>query len=597
MISAVLSRFWLSVFLALTLLLTSCNPTQLKTEAAQVSQWVTSTIGDPKTFNYAFNQEFPHVFLFTTEGLTTLNGITAKIEPALAESWEVSEDKKRITFTLRPGLQWSDGEPLTADDVIFTYQDVIFNPAIPTDWKDFLKVGASGVFPKIRKISDRQVEFIFPEPFAPFLSTTTGPSTNSVGILPKHILAKSITTADANGKPQFLSTWGTDTDPSKVVVNGAYKIASYAPGQRVIFERNPYYWRKDEQGDPQPYIERIVWQIIESTDTIVLQFRSQGLDVVEISPENFSLLKREEKRGKFKVYNGGAKFQKVFIAFNLNKGKRNNRPLIDPIKSRWFNNLEFRQAVAYAIDRQTMLNNVFRGLGAVQDSPIDIQSPFYISPQQGLKAYNYNPQKAKELLLQAGFKYNAKKQLLDGEENRVRFSLITNSENKTRVAMGAQIKQDLSKIGIQVDYNPIAFNTLTDKLSNTLDWECHLLGFTGGIEPHDGANVWLPDGGLHSFNQKEPLGEEPLTGREIADWEAEIGRLYIEGSQELDEAKRKAIYAQTQRLTQEYLPFIHLVSPLSLVAVRDRIQGMEYSALGSQGGTLWDKYKLKVVPK
>nr|MBA2749258.1 ABC transporter substrate-binding protein [Tatlockia sp.] len=543
------------------------------------------------------NQEFPHVFLFTTEGLTTLNGITAKIEPALAESWQVSDDKKHITFTLRQGLQWSDGEPLTADDVVFTYQDIIFNPAIPTDWKDFLKVGASGVFPKIRKLSDRQVEFIFPEPFAPFLSTTTGASTNSVGILPKHILAKSITTKDAKGKPQFLSTWGTDTDPRKVIVNGAYKIASYAPGQRVIFERNPYYWRKDAQENPQPYIERIIWQIIESTDTIVLQFRSKGLDVVEISPENFSLLKREEKRGKFTVYNGGAKFQRVFIAFNLNKGKRNNRPLIDPIKSRWFNTLEFRQAVAYAIDRQTMLNNVFRGLGAVQDSPIDIQSPFYISPQQGLRAYNYNPQKAKELLLQAGFKYNAKKQLLDAKGNRVRFSLITNSENKTRVAMGAQVKQDLSKIGIQVDYNPIAFNTLVDKLSNSLDWECHLLGFTGGIEPHDGANVWLTNGGLHSFNQKEPPGEEPLTGREIADWEAEIGRLYIKGSQELDEARRKAIYAETQKLTQEYLPFIHLVSPLSLVAVRDRIQGVEYSALGSQGGTMWDKYKLKVVTK
>ena len=588
-------RFWLTVLLIFSL--TSCNPTELKTEAAQVSQLVTSTIGDPKTFNYAFNQEFPHVFLFTSEGLTTLNGITAKIEPALAESWQVSGDKKRITFTLRAGLQWSDGEPLTADDVVFTYQDVIFNPAIPTDWKDFLKVGAKGVFPKIRKLSDRQVEFIFPEPFAPFLSTTTGASTNSVGILPKHILAKSITTKDAKGKPQFLSTWGTDTDPRKVIVNGAYKIASYAPGQRVIFERNPYYWRKDSQGNRQPYIERIVWQIIESTDTIVLQFRSKGLDVVEISPENFSLLKREEKRGKFTVYNGGAKFQKVFIAFNLNKGKRNNRPLIDPIKSRWFNTLEFRQAVAYAIDRQTMLNNVFRGLGAVQDSPIDIQSPFYISPQQGLRAYNYNPQKAKELLLQAGFKYNAKKQLLDAEGNKVRFSLITNSENKTRVAMGAQVKQDLSKIGIQVDYNPIAFNTLVDKLSNSLDWECHLLGFTGGIEPHDGANVWLTDGGLHSFNQKELPGEEPLIGREIAEWEAEIGQLYIEGSQELDEARRKAIYAKTQKLTQEYLPFIHLVSPLSLVAVRDRIQGLEYSALGSQGGTMWDKYKLKVVTK
>lgn len=608
MISTVFLRLrpWLTILLTLTLALicqltlTSCSPTELKTEAAQVSQWVTSTIGDPKTFNFAFNQEFPHVFLFTAEGLTTLNSITGEIEPALAESWEISADKKRIIFTLRERLKWSDGEPLTADDVIFTYEDVIFNKQIPTDWKDTLKIGQSGAFPKIRKIDARHVEFILPEPFAPFLSTTIGGSTNtsSVGILPKHALATSITTKDSKGQPQFLSTWGTNTDPAKIIVNGPYKIESYTPSQRVVFRRNPYYWRKDSQGNQLPYVERIVWQIIESTDTIVLQFRSGGLDSVEISPENFSLLKREEKRGKFTVYNGGPKFQKAFISFNLNKGRRSNgQPVVDPIKSRWFNTLAFRQAVAHAIERQTMLNNIFRGLGTVQNSPIDIQSPYYLSPEQGLKVYEYNPQRAKELLLGAGFKYNSRGQLLDAEGNRVRFSLITNTENKTRVAMGAQIRQDLSKIGIQVDYNPISFNTLTDKLSNSLDWECYLLGLTGGIEPHDGANAWLPDGGLHSFNQKPQPGQEPLIGQEVADWEAEIGRLYIRGAQELDEAKRKEVYAETQRLAQEYLPFIHLVDPFSLVAVRDRVQGVKYSALGSLGGTLWNKYELKVREK
>lgn len=604
MISAIVLRLWrlpaillmLTIALTCQLTLTSCDPTALKTEAAQVSQWVTSTIGDPKTFNYAFNQEFPHVFLFTTEGLTTINGMTGEIEPALAESWEISEDEKRIVFTLRDGLKWSDGELLTADDVVFTYQDIIFNKQIPTDWKDGLRIGSSGAFPQIRKIDNRTVEFILPEPFAPFLSSTTGGSTNSVGILPKHALAASIIAKDAKGQPQFLSTWGTDTDPAKIIVNGSYKIESYTPSQRVVFRRNPYYWRKDEQGNQLPYVERIVWQIIESTDTAIFQFRSRGLDIVEISPENFSLLKREEKRGKFTVYNGGPRFSRNFISFNLNKGQTNGKSVVDPIKSRWFNTLAFRQAVAHAIDRQTMLNNVFRGVGVLQDSPIDIQSPYYLSPEQGLKVYDYNPQKAKKLLLKAGFKYNSRSQLLDADGNRVRFSLITNTENKTRVAMGAQIRQDLSEIGIQIDYNPISFNTLTDKMTNSLDWECLLLGFiTGVIEPNDGANVWLPDGGLHSFNQKPLAGQEPLIGREVADWEAEIGRLYIKGAQEFDEVKRKAIYDQTQRLTQEYLPYIHLVTQLSLAAVRDRVQGVKYSALGSQGGTLWNKYELKVT--
>jgi peptide/nickel transport system substrate-binding protein len=595
-------RRWLSVILILLLGLncqlffTSCNPANFKTNAAQVSQWVTGTIGDPKTFNYAFNQEYPHVFLFTAEGLTTLNAITGKIEPALAQSWNISNDKKRITFTLREGLKWSDGEPLTADDVIFTYQDIIFNPKIPTDWKDGVKVGSSGVFPKIRKIDNRRVEFTFPEPFSPFLYTTTGGSTNSIAILPKHALEASIKTQDANGNPQFLSTWTTGTDPAKVIVNGPYKIESYTPSQRVVFRRNPYYWRKDSQGNQLPYVERIVWQIIESTDTMVLQFRSRGLDTVLVTPENFSLLKREEKRGKFTIYNGGAEFTTTFISFNLNKGQRQNgQSLINPIKSRWFNQLAFRQAVAHAINRKAILTNVFRGIGTLQNSPIEMQSPFYTPPSKGVKVYDYNPEKAKKLLLTAGFKYNTRNELLDADENRVRFTLLTNVENKTRVTMGSQIKQDLSRIGIQVDFNPITFNTLTDKLSNSLDWESYIGGFVGGPEPHDGANVWLPDGGLHVFNQKAQPGREPLIGREVPDWEAEIGRLYIKAAQEFDQQKRKEIYAETQRISQEYLPFIYLVNPLSLAAVRDRIQNVKFSALGSQRGALWNKYEIKVA--
>src|SRR5689334_19906924 len=115
---------------AIALALTSCNPANLKTEAAPVTQVVTSVLSDPKTFNYALNQESPSIFGLTYEGLTTENGY-GEVEPALAESWTISEDSKRIIFTLRPGLKWSDGKPLTADDVIFSYKDIYLNEAIP----------------------------------------------------------------------------------------------------------------------------------------------------------------------------------------------------------------------------------------------------------------------------------------------------------------------------------------------------------------------------------------------------------------------------------------------------------------------------------
>jgi peptide/nickel transport system substrate-binding protein len=157
--------------------------------------------------------------------------------------------------------------------------------------------------------------------------------------------------------------------------------------------------------------------------------------------------------------------------------------------------------------------------------------------------------------------------------------------------MASQIKQNLSLIGMQVDINAIEFTTLLDKLNNTIDWECYLLGFTGGIEPNDGSNIWSPNGASHRFNQPAKPGQPPIEGRVISDWEQEIGRLYIQGAQELDEAKRKAIYAKTQQITQENLPFIYLVNPLALAAVRDRVKGVEFTALG---GTLWNIDQLKL---
>ena len=581
-------RFLLLItIIAFTLIgITACNPTKLKTSTAQVPQLVTSILSDPKTFNAALSSESPNIFGYTYEGLLTQNPIDGKIEGALAKSWEISPDKTKITFTMREGLKWSDGEPLTVDDVVFTYNDIYLNQDIPTDTRDVLRVGKDRKLPTVKKIDNTRVEFSVPEPFRPFL-LSTGSS-----ILPAHILEKSVKTKNKDGKLEFLSKWGVDTPPEELIVNGPYKLERYDTSQRIIFRRNPYYWRKDTQGKPQPYIERIIWQIVESTDTSLLQFRSGDLDSIGVSPDYFSLLKVQEKQGNFKIYNGGPSSSTSFISFNLNKGKRNDQLLVDPIKSKWFNNVQFRQAVAYAIDRQTMLNNTFRGLGTPQNSPISVQSPYFLSPEKGLKVYKYNPEKAKELLIQGGFKYNEKNLLVDDQGNEVRFALLTNAGNRIRESMGSQIKQDLSKIGIQVDFTPLAWNTFIDKLSNTLDWDACLIGLTGGLEPNDGANVWSPEGGLHMFNQKPQAGQKPIVGWEVADWEKKINELYIQGAQEFDEAKLKEIYGESQQLTQEYLPFIYLVNSYSLSAIRNRFQGIQFSALG---GAFWNIHEIKVT--
>ena len=583
---------WKAVVLLLligmcSLLLWGCS---VKSEVLK-NRLVVPLDSDIKTFNPVLVQDAYSgiVIGYTLTGLISENAITNELEPELAEKWEFQQGGKQLIFTMRPNLKWSDGQPLTVDDVLFTYQDVIFNEKIPTGSRDVLRIGKSQTLPKIEKLDDRRISFLLSEPFAPALRTLGGS-----GILPKHIFESTLK-ADPNApdkKLKFLETWNLSTPISQLVGSGPYIIQEYRPSERIIYKPNPYYWKKGK-----PNIEQFVMQIVESPDTALLRFRSGDLDMYRLRGEDYQLLKRFEQRDRYKIYNAGPSTGQAFIMFNLNKGKnpKTNESFVDPIKSRWFNDVNFRRAVAYAVNREAIITNLSRGLAQSQDSPISIPSPYYLAPEKGLKTYDYQPEKSKEILLQAGYKYDDQQQLLDTQGNQVRFTLL--SPTGGRVAVGAQIKNDLEKIGMKIDFTPVDFRIISDKLDNSKQWDATILGFTGGAEPNSAINLWATDGDSHLFN-KGPVGEEqPFIGREVADWEKKIHNLMIQGAQELDETKRKAIYAEYQQLVQEQLPLIHLTIPLYLVAVRDRVDNTQVSALaGSTGvtGALWNLEQLKL---
>ncbi len=555
-----------------------------RTERANVSTLIRTALGEPKTFNYFLVTESTSsdVLGFLYAGLIDIDQTTSEIIPALAESWIISEDGKTITYTLKENLKWSDGEPLTVDDVVFTYNELVLNEEIPTDTRDVLRIGAEGKLPVVRKLDERRVEFKIPEPFAPFLRVT------GVAILPKHALEDSVKNKDSNGQPLFLTKWGTNTNPAEIVGNGPYTIKRFVPGERIVFQRNPFYWEEGPNGEQQPYIEEMIWPVVSSQDAEFVRFRSGDADIMNVTPDNFGLMKQDEEQGNYTVYNGGPVTGRLFMTFNLNKGIVNGKPAVDPKKSAWFNNVAFRQAVAHAIDRESMLNNVFKGLGEMQNSQIAPQSPYY--DVSDVKIYDYDTEQSKRLLTSAGFEYQGSK-LHDAEGNPVRFTLRTNVGNKIREAAGAQIKQNLELIGITVDFQPIDFNKMIEDLDGSLAWDAIILSFGAGVEPNSSNNLWSAEGGLHFFNQ-QPVGQPPLPGRVVYDWEQKISDLYVQAAQELDETKRKALYAQTQQLVQENLPFIHLIGQYSMVAVRNKIENVKYTVTG---GVLWNINELRIA--
>ncbi|MBD2102939.1 ABC transporter substrate-binding protein [Leptolyngbya sp. FACHB-261] len=571
----------LVLVLVVTGLLGACSASP----AAPPPQLLLSSISDPKTFNcvIANDSASTEACGYLYEGLISKNGITQEFEGSLAESWQVLDDGQRIVFKLRRGLKWSDGQPLTTNDVVFTFNDLYFDERIPAPIRDILRIGDAGVLPEVRKLDDLRVEFKLPEPFSPFLEAV------GAAIFPEHILRSTLTPKTAEQPPPFVNSWGVDSDVTKIVGSGLYRMTEYRPAERIAFESNPHYRLAGK-----PYIERIILNIVDSQDTALLQFRSRDLDMLSLRPEDFELLKREEKRDKFDIYNGGPAPSTFFITFNQSQGKnsKNNKPFVNPIRSKWFNDIAFRRAVAYAINRSEMINNVFRGLGEPQNSPIIVQSPYYLPPDKGLKTYDYDLEKAKAILVEAGYRYNAQGQLLDAEGNAVRFTLSTNAGNKVREATGTQIKSDLAKIGIQVDFVPLQFTLLVSKLKSTRDWEAIILSFGGGgTEPNNGSNIWRSTGSLHAFNQGPQPGEPPLPGRVVTDWEKKIDQLLLAGTQEFDVEKRKVIYNEFQQIVQEQLPLIYLVNPLSLSAARSRVEGIQIGALGS---LLWNLEDLRL---
>ena len=585
--------FLVRIILCCLLILTSgCSPTLLNSQSNNNSRLVLVSPSPPSTFNYAMSRSSYDFFRFIYKGLISENGLTGELEPALAESWVLSENKKRIIFTLRSELKWSDGKPLTADDVIFTYQDIYLNQKIPTVYRDFLRIGSSGAFPSVKKIDRRRVEFILPEPFAPFLRYI-----EKLKILPAHALRDTILSTDGDGKPLFLSTWNTNTQPQKIISNGPFKLANYIPSQRIILEKNPFYWRNDSAGNSLPYIDKLIIQIIPSTDNQLIRFRSGELDSIGVDPEAFQLLKREEERGKYKIYNRGTLGYR-FVGFNLNQAKNSEgKPLLNPIKSRWFNNLAFRQAVAYAINRQQINNTIYRGLGEIKHSALGVQSPYYLSPEAGLKVYKYNPEKSKKILLDSGFQYNDANELLDENGNRVEFTILVKSEEKLRIDTAVKIQGDLSHIGIKANLQILNFNSVLKKLLSSRDWECYVgaFGVPGAdIEPNLLSLFWLSNGSFHQFNLGSKPGEPKIKNWQVSDWEKEIDRLFTAAYQTIDENKRREIYGEFQQIVAEQLPIFFLVNPLAIQAVRNHIDNFKSSAIGS---AFWNIDELKIKDK
>lgn len=436
----------------------------------------------------------------------------------LAEKWDVSDDGRTITFHLHQGVRWHDGKPFTSKDCAFTYR-VMVDPKTPTAYAEQFKQIESVETP-----DDYTFRVTYSRPFARALITW------GMYIVPAHLLeGKDITTSPLARHP---------------VGTGPYRFKEWLTGQKIIIEANPDYF------EGKPYIAQKVLRIIPDNATMFLELKSGGLDWMKLTPVQYQ--RQTETKdfnnnyNKFKYLD----FSYTYLGFNLLKER--------------FKDKRVRQAIAYAIDKDEIIQGVLLGLGAPANGPY---KPDHWVANKNVKPYPFDQSRAKELLAEAGWTDSDKDGIIDKDGRPFEFILMTNLGNKRRETTALIIQQRLKEVGISVKVRTIEWTAFLKEFLDKKNFEAVIMGWTIPIDP-DLYNVW------HSSKTAE--GELNF----ISFKNEEVDELIDKGRFTLDQEERKAAYDRIQEILYEEVPYVFLYYPDALPVVSSRFRGIQPAPAG-----------------
>jgi len=424
----------------------------------------------------------------------------------------------------------------------------------------------------VTKVDQYTVRFTLPRPYAAAERLFDG-----LAMLPKHLLEKSY----REGK--FVQAWSLNTAASEIAGLGPFRLKQYVPGQRVVLERNPYYWKVDSKNERLPYLDELTFLFVGSEDAQVMRFEAGETSMISrLSSDNYNLLARERDRMRAQLADMGPSLEYNFLVFNQNDlGSKK----LDAVaqKQQWFRELKFRQAVSAAIDRDSIVRLVYGTRGAPLWGNVGPGNKQWVNtaiphPQRSVDA-------ARQLLKSAGFSWNQAGQLLDTSGKPVEFSIITSSSNTQRMKMATLIQDDLSHLGMQVHVVPLEFRAVIDRVFQSFDYEAAIMALGGGdADPNPEMNVWTTSGTSHLWHLHETEPASP--------WEREIDQLMQQQMITLDYGKRKQLYDRVQQLIAEHLPFIFLATPNILAVANPRVGNFHPAVLDPY--TLWNADELYI---
>jgi peptide/nickel transport system substrate-binding protein len=537
-------------------------------------RFVVGQTSNPRTFNPMMANETSSSditnLIFTS--LVDMDNVTQETIPLLAKSWEVAPDRVTWTLHLRKGAAFSDGHPITAEDVLFSFE-VVYDPTLHPSEQDLLKMHG------------KPYELSAPDPYTLVVKT---PAQNAiflatigvVRIIPKHILEP------AFKKGTFGSAYNVSTPPDKIVSSGAWRVTQYVPGEKTVVSRNPYWYGVDRQNHRLPYLDEVIFVTVPDLDAADLKFRSGELDGLDdVKPENYQWYRDHQKEGNYTLHDLGPDMNTNFLWFNLNRvqkttpEKKLGEPFVGPVKYSWFRNPVFRRAVSRAIDRDAMIPSIFFGEGQKNWAMATASNKIWHNPD--LVHDDYNPEESKKLLASLGWKdTNGDGVIEDTRGNPVSFTLKTNSSNTLRIGMANFIKDDLAKVGIRVTLAPVEFNTLITNVRSDFQYDAMLLGLQSSIPPDPTMmqNFWRSSGLTHNWFPSQVKPDTPE--------EARIDQLMDLIASTQDLATRKKAYGEVETIANEQGWLVWLPIRQQKLPVSNRFGNVQPSILAHR--ILWN---------
>jgi peptide/nickel transport system substrate-binding protein len=523
---------------------------------------------EPATFNrFAPNGNQAAVDALTRlvhAPLVRLNRLTGEPEPWLAERWTTSPDGRTITLTLREGIAFSDGTPLTSADVVFTFA-AMYDPSTESSVASGATVQHKPL--QVTAPDARTVVVTLPAAFAPGVALL-----DTVPIFPKHLLQSAL---DARA---FGRAWGTSTPPASMAGLGPFVVAEYVKGQRITFARNPHYWRKDASGTALPYLDRLVMQFVTAQDAEMLRVQAGEVDVMtipDVRPEDIASLRRLRDQGAIQLIDVGVSVDPNPLWFNLTPGNA-------AVKAKpYLGRAEFRQAISYAVDRDAIVKTVFLGAAEPAYGPITSGNKTWHSPSA--PTFPHDPARARTLLATIGLTDRDRDGRIDDAKGKpVRFSIITQGGH-IRERTATMLQEQLRQIGIGVDVVALDPPSIFGRFAAG-DYESIYYGFQlSAFDPAQNLDFWMSGGSGHVWNLGAP---EP--------WEKTLDGIMLKQSAAASLAERQQLLLEAEKIFAEHLPQIYFVAPKVTIALSRRVGGAVPVLLDPK--ILWNAEALFVKP-